>query len=104
MREFIETLPDDQAIVLSASCPAYGRSTTYKPLAEMLSSYPGGWAGAHTALLADPDLGRRAARSLASLTGQASADEGADKPTQTGVEEIAWAVRHLLDVISKARR
>ena len=103
VREFLATLPDGQAIVLSARCPAYGRSTTYTPLVEMLSSYPGGWQALHTALLADPDLGRRAARSLASLTGQASADDGADKPTQTGVEEIAWAVRHLLDVISKAQ-
>jgi class 3 adenylate cyclase/tetratricopeptide (TPR) repeat protein len=104
VREFLATLPDDQAIVLSARCPAYGRGTTYTPLVEMLSSYPGGWRALNAALLADPDLGSRAARSLASIMGQAPAEAGAaDKPTLTGIEEIAWAVRHLLDVISKPR-
>ena len=102
VREFLGTLPDDQATVLSARCPAYGHGTTYTPLAEMLSSYPGGWAALNAMLLADPDLGSRAARSLASVMGHAPVDAGsADRPTPTGVEEIAWAVRHLLEVIGQ---
>jgi class 3 adenylate cyclase/tetratricopeptide (TPR) repeat protein len=104
VREFLATLPDDQVIVLSARCPSYGRGTTYTPLAEMLSSYPGGWAALNAALLEDSDLDSRAARSLASIMGQAPVDAGSpDRPTLTGIEEIAWAVRHLLDVISRSR-
>jgi class 3 adenylate cyclase/tetratricopeptide (TPR) repeat protein len=104
VREFLATLPDDQAIILSARCPAYGRGTTYTPLAEMLSSYPGGWTALNAALLADPDLGGRAARSLASILGQAPEEASpADRPALTGIEEIAWAVRQLLDVISRTR-
>lgn len=104
VREFLATLPDDQAVILSARCPAYGRGTTYTPLAEMLSSYPGGWAALNAALLADPDLGSRAARSLDSIMGQPTVeDASADRPALSGVEEIAWAARHLLDVISGSR-
>lgn len=104
VREFLATLPDDQVIVLSARCPAYGRGITYTPLVEMLSSYPGGWAALNAALLKDQDLGSRAARSLASLMGQATVKAGSsDGPALTGVEEIAWAVRHLLDVIGRSR-
>jgi class 3 adenylate cyclase/tetratricopeptide (TPR) repeat protein len=103
VREFLATLPDDQAISVSARCPAYGRGTTYTPLAEMLSSYPGGWGAINAALLADPDLGSRAARSLASIMGQPPMEAAsAERPAITGVEEIAWAVRHLLDVLSKS--
>ncbi|HEX4087576.1 MAG TPA: adenylate/guanylate cyclase domain-containing protein [Trebonia sp.] len=101
IREFLATLPADVTIVC-ARCPAYGRGTTYTPLAEMLSSYPGGWAALEAALLADPDLGGRASRSLASIMSQAPVGAGSDRPTLAGVEEIAWAVRHLLDLISKA--
>ena len=105
VREFLATLPDDAAIILSARCPAYGRGTTYTPLAEMLSSYPGGWAALNAALLGDPDLGSRASRSLASIMGQApmEAAGSCDRSALAGIEEIAWAVRHLLDVISKSR-
>ena len=104
VREFLATLPDDQAVVLSARCPAYGRGTTYTPLVEMLSAYPDGWQALNATLLADPDLGSRAARSLASIMAPAQAEAGAsDTPARPGVEDIAWAVRHLLDVISKSR-
>ena len=104
VREFLATLPDDQAIVLSARCPAYGRGTTYTPLVEMLSAYPDGWRALNEALLADPDLGSRAARSLASIMEQAPVEAGASEtPTLPGIEDIAWAVRHLLDVISRSR-
>ena len=104
VREFLATLPDEQATILSARCPAYGRGTTYTPLVEMLSSYPGGWATLNAMLLGDPDLGRRAARGLASIMGQAPVAAGsAVRPAPTGIEEIAWAVRYLLDLISKSR-
>lgn len=104
VRKFLTTLSDDQAIILSARCPAYGRGITYTPLAEMLSSYPGGWAQLNEALLEDPDLGSRAARSLASIVGQAPVQAASpDRSALPGVEDVAWAVRHLLDVITKSR-
>jgi class 3 adenylate cyclase/tetratricopeptide (TPR) repeat protein len=103
VREFLATLPDDQAIVLSARGPAYGRGTTYTPLAEMLSSYPGGWQSLNETLLADPGLGSRAARALASIMGHTAPDGPAGQPALPGIEEIAWAVRHLLDVIGRSR-
>lgn len=102
--EFLATLPDDQVTILSARCPSYGRGTTYTPLAEMMSSAPGGWAALSAALLGDPDQGGRTARILASIIDQAPAAAGSpDRSALTGIEEIAWAVRHLLDVISKPR-
>ncbi len=97
VREFLDTLPGDQATVMSGRCSPYGRGVTYTPLAEILDSYPGGWAALDRALFADPDGGGRAVRTLATITGQ----PGAARPV--GVEEISWAVRHLLDVIGKAR-
>lgn len=104
VREFLATLPDEQAIILSARCPAYGRGTTYTPLVEMLSSYPGGWAALNATLLGDPGPGSSASRSLASVMGQASSEAGsAGRAALPGIEDIAWAVRHLLDVISKSR-
>jgi class 3 adenylate cyclase/tetratricopeptide (TPR) repeat protein len=95
VREFLGTVPGDQATVMSGRCSAYGRGVTYKPLAEILDSYPRGWAALDQALSADPALGGRAVRTLATIMGQPAA-----RPV--GVEEISWAVRHLLDVIAKA--
>jgi len=104
VREFLATLRDGQATILSARCPAYGRGTTYTPLAQMLSSYPGGWAALRAELLEDSGLGTRGAHSLDSIMGQAAGGPGSPgQSTPTGVEEIAWAVRHLLDLISERR-
>ncbi|GAA4605252.1 AAA family ATPase [Actinoallomurus liliacearum] len=138
VQEFLATLADDEVTVLFGRCSAYGRGITYKPLAEMLGSYPGGWP-AITRLLdgaADPAARRAhrlAARTLTTVVGE-DADPGQDEETdrggdmargaddqwagddgrdeevgrggdtgQVGVEDIAWAVRHLLDVLSRER-
>ncbi|WP_353612710.1 AAA family ATPase [Streptomyces sp. NRRL S-495] len=42
VREFLSGLPDGDALVLAGRCSAYGRGITYRPLAEMLGSLPGG--------------------------------------------------------------
>ncbi|MFE6869726.1 AAA family ATPase [Kitasatospora sp. NPDC057692] len=44
VREFLAGLPDGDGgpLVLTGRCSAYGRGITYRPLAEMLDSLPGG--------------------------------------------------------------
>lgn len=91
VREFTGALPAGEAIVLAGRCSPYGRGITYKPLAEMLGSFPGGW----------PTLARRldpaglAAHTLDTLTG--------DDVGTVGTEDIAWAFRSLLEVLGQDR-
>lgn len=91
VQEFVGGLPDGEATVLAGRCSAYGRGITYKPLAEMLGSFPDGWPA--LARLLGPDS--LAARTLATLTG------GSAGPV--GTEDIAWAFRSLLDVLGQDR-
>jgi class 3 adenylate cyclase/tetratricopeptide (TPR) repeat protein len=97
VQEFLGSLAADEIVVLSGRCSAYGRGVTYKPLADMLGSGPGGWAAIRSVLDADPDPGLLAADSLATIVRQS------DAGTAAGIEEIAWAVRYLLDVLGKTR-
>ncbi|WP_344333975.1 AAA family ATPase, partial [Kitasatospora putterlickiae] len=121
VREFLAALPDGEAVVLSGRCSAYGRGITYRPLAEMLDSLPGG-RPALARLLADegaeedgaePARTRRlVARTLAAVAESAPAsapapasggpDEREPGPA-AGVADIAWAVRHLLTVLGRSR-
>ncbi|MFF7588513.1 AAA family ATPase [Kitasatospora purpeofusca] len=133
VREFLSGLPDGEALVLAGRCSAYGRGITYRPLAEMLGSLPGGRpelvrllaedaASAGPPDSADGRARRLVTRTLAAVTDPAepvaatepsrSADPGhsedvadpADPPPgQVGVEDIAWAVRHLLEVLGRSR-
>jgi class 3 adenylate cyclase len=97
VREFLAGLGDD-ALVLSGRCSAYGAGITYQPLADMIASYPGGWAHL-SRLLGAADHDPRAAHSLAS----ALATDTGDRPAAvSGVEEIAWATRHMVEVLSAA--
>jgi class 3 adenylate cyclase/tetratricopeptide (TPR) repeat protein len=91
VQEFVGTLPDGKAIVLSGRCSAYGRGITYKPLAEMLASFPGGWPALARLL----DAGSLTARTLATVMG--------DDTGTVGTEDIAWAVRSLLDALGQDR-
>jgi class 3 adenylate cyclase/tetratricopeptide (TPR) repeat protein len=91
VQEFVGTLPAGEATVLAGRCSAYGRGITYKPLADMLGSFPGGWP-ALAQLLEQDSL---AARTLATLTG-ADADP-------VGTEDIAWAFRSLLELLGQDR-
>ncbi|MFF2949877.1 AAA family ATPase [Kitasatospora sp. NPDC057965] len=127
VREFLAGLPDGEAVVLSGRCSAYGRGITYRPLAEMLGSLPGG-RPALDRLLAGEDGGqdgnqdgegartrRLVARTLATVAESApalaavpvlavtSAAAPAPAPEPVGVADIAWAVRHLLALLGRHR-
>ena len=91
VQEFIGALPDGEAIVLAGRCSAYGRGITYKPLAEMLGSFPGGWP----ALARRLEPGSLATRTLDTLTG--------DTVSTVGTEDIAWAFRSVLEVLGQDR-
>jgi len=105
VRQFLATLPAGEATVLSARCPPYGRGLTYTPLAHLLRSYPGGREALERSLAADSDLGTRAAAALGPLARERSPgeDEACDLASAVGVEEIAWAVRYLFELLARER-
>jgi class 3 adenylate cyclase/tetratricopeptide (TPR) repeat protein len=96
VREFLAALPDGEVTVLSGRCSAYGRGITYKPLAEMLGSFPGGWPEL-SRLLDEEGAGGLAVRSLTTVMDP----DGNTCPA--AIEDISWAVRHLLDVLARAK-
>lgn len=102
VQEFLASLPEGEVTVLSGRCSAYGRGITYKPLEEMLGSFPGGWTTLTRLLDGESDPAGRAAHSLAARS-LATVMGGEGDTGQTGVEDIAWAVRHLLDVLGRTR-
>ena len=72
---------------------------TFRPLAEMSRSYPGGW-DALSAFLIDADpQGTEVAGDLA---GVLDAGPNVAGQAQAGIEEIAWAVRTMLDVAAQS--
>jgi class 3 adenylate cyclase len=87
----------DDLPVLTGKCSAYGRGITYKPLTDMLSSYPGGWPALAAKLESADDAARRAVRCLSTIM----VDSPEGPPAPVGVEEISWAVRYLLGVLGK---
>jgi class 3 adenylate cyclase/tetratricopeptide (TPR) repeat protein len=99
VRDFVAEAAAADMPVLTGKCSAYGRGITYKPLTEMLDSYPGGWPELAARLESADDSARRAVRCLSSLMVDA-----ADAPgVPVGVEEISWAVRYLLTVLGKTQ-
>ena len=99
VREFLAGLAEEDALVLVGRCSSYGAGITYQPLADMIGSCPGGWtrlSGLMSAVGRDP----RAVRSLASVL-EMRAD---DRPAAvTVVEEIEWATRQMIEVLSAAQ-
>ncbi len=91
VQEFLGTLPDGEVLVLAGRCSPYGRGITYKPLADILAAFPGGWPALAGLLGADG----LAARTLATVTGAATAT--------VGTADIAWAARSLLDTLGQGR-
>ncbi|WP_225848871.1 AAA family ATPase [Streptomyces sp. HPF1205] len=104
VREFLSALPDEEVTVLSGRCSAYGRGITYRPLAEMLGSLPGGRPALSRLLAEDagPDGGTGPAHGLAARTLGTVVDRDGDA-AQVGVEDIAWATRYLLEVLGRSR-
>jgi class 3 adenylate cyclase len=98
VRQLVTDYLARDAIVLTGRCSAYGRGITYKPLADLLGSYPGGWSELILLLATAGAAGDRAARVLAGIMHGTQAAPG----TPTGVEEISWAVRFLLELMGAA--
>jgi class 3 adenylate cyclase len=95
--EFLAGLPGDNVLVMSGRCSAYGAGITYQPLADMIGSYPDGWAGLSRLMSTAPGHDSRVMQSLASVL---DVEHGGDGPvTVTGVEEITWATRHMAEVL-----
>ncbi|MFF8772243.1 AAA family ATPase [Kitasatospora sp. NPDC015120] len=118
--EFLAGLPRGEAVVLSGRCSAYGRGITYRPLAGMLDSLPGGRPALDRLLTPDGTASaagtgddaeaartrRLVARTLAAVTESApapGAPAAVAAPEPVGVADIAWAVRHLLAVLGRSR-
>jgi class 3 adenylate cyclase/predicted ATPase len=95
LHEFVRGIGDD-TLVLTGRCSAYGKGITYKPLADVVASYPGGWDRLSEFLReADPG-GPEIAACLATVLG-GSQDQDHDQG-QAGVEEISWAARSMLEI------
>ncbi|WP_329173163.1 ATP-binding protein [Streptomyces sp. NBC_01477] len=121
VQQFLAELPEGAATVLTGRCSPYGRGITYQPLAEMLRSFPGGWPELVRLLKADSGRGRGttteslAVRALGAVLGRDSGDgngtgdrDGGTRRAgstgqdgHVGVEDIACAVRHLLEVLGR---
>jgi class 3 adenylate cyclase len=123
VREFLTGLAPAAATVLSGRCSAYGRGITYRPLAEMIRGYPGGWAEVSRLISGSPGAGTLAVRGLAAVAGPPPG-QGPDRAAGTGrispdidpgpygksgslaaagVEEIGWAVRCMIRVLGSSR-
>ncbi|MEU6232624.1 adenylate/guanylate cyclase domain-containing protein [Kitasatospora sp. NPDC047058] len=112
VREFLAGLPDGEVTVLTGRCSAYGRGITYRPLAEMLGSLPGGWPALSRLLAEDagpadgapaPGLVARTLGTVVEQDGSTGGSGGTGVTGQVGVEDIAWAVRQLLEVLGRSR-
>jgi class 3 adenylate cyclase len=97
VREFLAGVPDDNILVMSGRCSAYGAGITYQPLADMIGSYPDGWAGLSRLMSDAPGHDWRVMNSLASVLDVGHG--GAGPVTVTGVEEITWATRRMVEVL-----
>ncbi len=98
VRDFVESFEPGEVAVLSGRCSAYGRGVTYKPLADMLRGWPGGWAGQAAGMEA---AGGEAARAAACLSGIVAGDPAASAEL-AGTGDISWAVRYLLGLLGRA--
>ncbi|MEZ0093840.1 AAA family ATPase [Streptacidiphilus sp. EB129] len=96
VREFLAAV-GDEATVMVGHCRSYGHGVTYRPIAEMIQSLPGGWDQVVAVLEPEPE-GARALRSLATVAGDA-----AGPAVVVGVEEISWATRYLFEVLGNGR-
>jgi class 3 adenylate cyclase len=97
VREFVEDVASGQVTVLTGRCSPYGRGITYKPLAEMLRAWPGGWDQQAAQMQSGGGQARRAADCLSGIAG----DSNGTKAELAGINEISWAVRYLLAQLAK---
>ncbi|HWF81403.1 MAG TPA: adenylate/guanylate cyclase domain-containing protein [Streptosporangiaceae bacterium] len=97
VRDFVESFDPGKVTVLTGRCSAYGRGITYKPLADMLRAWPGGWTNQAARLESGGQEARRAADCLSGIV----LDNNESTAELAGVEEISWAVRYLLAQLGK---
>lgn len=97
IREFLAGLDTAEVMVVSGRCSSYGRGITYKPVAELLESYPGGWSALSQVLAADNERGQPAIARLSTIL-----DTGVGDCPPVAVEEITWAVRCLFEILGEA--
>jgi class 3 adenylate cyclase/tetratricopeptide (TPR) repeat protein len=98
VREFLAGFDGSAVTTMSGRCSSYGRGLTYQPLTEALASYPGGWPALSRILAADDDRGQAVSARLATILDAGIG--GSDAPAC--VEEIAWAVRCLFEILGEA--
>jgi class 3 adenylate cyclase len=99
VRDFIDGIDPDEATVLTGRCSAYGRGLTYKPVADMLRGWPGGWDQQAARMRSDGAEPRLAADCLSGI----AVDSSEAKAELAGVKDISWAVRYLLAEIGKSK-
>lgn len=99
VRDFVESFDSDDVTVLTGRCSAYGRGITYKPLADMLRTRPGGWSGQAASMEAGSDEARRAVACLSTIAG----DDRDASDELAGIMEISWALRYLLAQLAKTK-
>jgi class 3 adenylate cyclase len=121
VREFLADLPRRpdgrvEATVLGGRCSAYGRGITYRPLAEVARSWPGGWPALEELMRADPVCGGPSADRLGTIVTDAAAGSArlpqpgpapggpgaAGSAGTAGVEELAWAARCMLGLAARS--
>jgi class 3 adenylate cyclase/tetratricopeptide (TPR) repeat protein len=90
--EFVKDLEKDGMTILTGRCSTYGRGMTYQPLAEALQSYPGKWPALANFLSEEQHNSSGVVARLLTVI-----DERAEP---TGVSDIAWAVRRLLEILA----
>lgn len=104
VRDFVESFASGTVTVLTGRCSAYGRGITYKPLADMLRAWPGGWAQQAALMMSGGNASRRAAHCLAGIVGGDNKTAGNSKAAELAdIQEISWAVRYLLAQLGKTR-
>lgn len=96
VREFLAAPAAAGAAVLRGTCQAYGVGLTYRPVAEVVRSLPGGWAEAVSVLEAGHPDARQAIRAL-SVALELHEEDGCS----VGVAEIAWAFRCLVEALGR---
>src|SRR5215472_917457 len=99
VRDFIESLGPDAATVLTGRCSAYGPGLTYKPVADMLRAWPGGWDQQADRMRSEGAEPRLAADCLSGI----AADSNEGKADLAGVKDISWAARYLLAELGKTK-
>ena len=98
VQEFLADRTLADALILPAACQPYGTGLTYRPVADLIRSLPGGWGEAVAVLQAESDVDGRALTALA-----AALDLDPAGAPAIGTDEITWAFRCLVEALGRTR-